>query len=73
MRLYNKICPYRTPYQKQNEKIRQGIDGFPIVVFHNDGTDTVFLGKYNFNNDKGTDEVYGFEEGDESWEILNNT
>ena len=73
VRLYNEICPYKTPYQKENSKIRQGIDGFPIVIFHNDGTDTHFLGKYNFNNDKGTDEVYGFTEGDESWEILNNT
>lgn len=29
--------------------------------------------KYNFNNDKGTEEVFGFSEGDESWEIKNNT
>lgn len=29
--------------------------------------------KYNFNNDKGTEEVFGFEDGDESWEIKNNT
>lgn len=29
--------------------------------------------KYNFNNDKGTEEVFGFDEGDESWETLNNT
>lgn len=29
--------------------------------------------KYNFNNDKGTEELFGFEDGDESWEILNNT
>ena len=29
--------------------------------------------KYNFNLDKGTEENFGFTEGDESWEILNNT
>ena len=29
--------------------------------------------KYNFNNDKGTEEVFGFVSGDESWEIRNNT
>lgn len=29
--------------------------------------------KYNFNNDKGTAEVFGFESGDESWEVKNNT
>lgn len=28
--------------------------------------------KYNFNNDKGTEEVFGFKAGDESWEILQN-
>ncbi|MCD7918655.1 MAG: CotH kinase family protein [Clostridiales bacterium] len=73
VRLYNDICPYQTPPQTEDSSIRQGIDGFPIVIFHNDGTDTTFLGKYNFNNDKGTEEVYGFADGDESWETLNNT
>ena len=29
--------------------------------------------KYNFNNDKGTEEVFGFAPPDESWEVLNNT
>lgn len=72
-RLYNAACPYKTPYQRENPKVRQGIDGFPIVVFWNDGFHTSFLGKYNFNNDKGTPEVFGFSEGDESWEIRNNT
>ena len=28
--------------------------------------------KYNFNNDKGTSEVFGFQDDDESWEIKNN-
>lgn len=28
--------------------------------------------KYNFNNDKSTEEVFGFETPDESWETLNN-
>lgn len=72
-RLYNEACPYKTPYQLENSKVRQGIDGFPIVIFHNDGVNTTFLGKYNFNNDKGTEDVFGFSEGDESWEIKNNT
>lgn len=68
VRLYNDISPYRTPPQKENPLIRQGIDGFPIAIFHGN----TFVGKYNFNNDKGTEEVYGFEEGDESWEITGN-
>ncbi len=72
-RLYNDSCTYKTPAQKENASIRQGIDGFPIVIFWNNGTETTFLGKYNFNNDKGTEEVFGFVDGDESWEIRNNT
>lgn len=73
VRLYNDACPYKTPPQTADPKVRQGIDGFPIVMFWSNGASTVFLGKYNFNNDKGTPEVYGFAAGDESWEILNNT
>lgn len=73
VRLYNSSCPYKTPPQVENPNVRQGIDGFPIVIFWHDGTNTTFIGKYNFNNDKGTPEVFGFAEGDESWEILNNT
>ena len=72
-RLYNDICPYKTPGQIENPKVRQGIDGFPMVIFWNYGENTTFLGKYNFNNDKGTEEVFGFVSDDESWEILNNT
>lgn len=73
VRLYNDACPYKTPPQTIDPKVRQGIDGFPIVVFWSNGNSTAFMGKYNFNNDKGTEEVYGFQAGDESWEILNNT
>ena len=73
VRLYNEACPYRTPPQKTDSTVRQGIDGFPIVVFHDAGDGPKFIGKYNFNNDKGTPEVYGFADGDESWEIRNNT
>lgn len=74
-RLYNDTCPYKTPAQVANGKVRQGIDGFPMVVFWHDTTQdvTTFLGKYNYNNDKGTSEVFGFSNPDESWEIKNNT
>lgn len=72
-RLYNDACPYKTAYQAEDPHVRQGIDGFPIVVFWFDGNNTTFLGKYNFNNDKGTQEIFGFQTGDESWEIRNNT
>ena len=73
VRVYCDMCPYQTPAQQEEPKIRQGIDGFPMVIFWNNGQSTTFLGKYNFNNDKGTPEVFGFEEPDESWEIKNNT
>jgi len=73
VRLYDKICPFKTPPQLLNTSVRQGIDGFPIVIFHDNGSGAAFVGKYNFNNDKGTPEVFGFAEGDESWEIRNNT
>lgn len=74
-RLYNDACPYKTPAQVSDSKVRQGIDGFPIVIFwtNSDTNVTTFLGKYNFNNDKGTEDVFGFVEGDESWEIRLNT
>jgi len=74
-RLYNDVCPYKTPAQVENSKVRQGIDGFPMVVFWHDTAEdvTIFLGKYNYNNDKGTEEVFGFASPDESIEIKNNT
>jgi len=72
-RLYNDACPYKTPGQKSTTGVRQGIDGFPIVIFWDNGESVSFVGKYNFNNDKGTEKVFGFVDGDESWEIRNNT
>ena len=47
VRLYDDTCPYQTPPQDDDERIRQGIDGFPIVMFWNDGSETVFVGKQN--------------------------
>lgn len=73
-RLYDDICPVQTPPQKVDNRVRQGIDGHPCLMFYYDGSIYNFLGKYNFNNDKGTPEVFGFDDNDESWEILlNNT
>lgn len=92
VRYYCDICPVKTPPQSYSEdapdeekeakdKIRQGIDGFPIVIFWDDKVEEPnhklkFLGKYNFNNDKGTSEVYGFYADnnvrDQSWETKNN-
>ena len=53
---------------------RVGIDGFPIAAFHQDKDGNVkFRTKANFNNDKANEDVYGFADGDESWEIANNS
>ena len=76
VRLYNdasKANGILTPPQQEDSRCRVGIDGFPMVCFHNDGTSTYFYGKFNFNNDKGNESTFGFSEGDESWEIKNNT
>ena len=70
--LYNDLCPVKTPAQEADPRVRQTIEGHPIVMFHDAGNGPYFLGKYNFNNDKGTAEVFGFKEGDESWEIKEN-
>lgn len=70
--LYNDMCPYKTPAQTADSRVRQCIEGFPMVIFWDNGSEVKFLGKYNFNNDKGTEEVFGFKNGDESWETLQN-
>ena len=64
-----------TPPQKENNKVRTTIDGFPICIFHRvaDDSDIEFVGKYNFNYDKSAENTFGFAEGDESWEFCNNT
>ena len=63
-----------TPPQADDERVRQGVEGYPMVTwYYNSITgEYTFLGKYNFNNDKGTEDVYGLEPGDESWEVGNN-
>ncbi|MBP5710564.1 MAG: hypothetical protein J6W84_06265 [Bacteroidales bacterium] len=74
---YEQNCPYHTPPQQEDDRVRQGIDGIPIVVFWKDSNNDVhFVGKYNFNNDKSTANVFGFTAdypNAESWEFKNNT
>lgn len=61
--------------------VRTAIDGFPILLFYRPTTndDAIFIGKYNFNNDKSTESVFGFNgvpnfnnEKMQCWEVLNN-
>ena len=49
--LYNEACPYKVPEMLEDDRVRWGIYGFPIVLFwHDTVSDTVkFYGKYNFN------------------------
>ena len=61
--------------------VRTTVDGFPINLFYrlNENSELVYIGKYNFNNDKSTESVYGFRDipgfdnsNVECWEVLNN-
>lgn len=61
--------------------VRTTIDGFPILLFYRPSANDslIFIGKYNFNNDKSTESVFGFEgipnfnnEKMQCWEVLNN-
>ena len=75
VRLYCDTCPFETREMKMDPRVRQGIDGFPIVLFwRNITTDTIqFMGKYNFNLPKRAPEPYGYSGNMESWEFQNNT
>ena len=66
---------YLVPPQKLDARVRTTVDGYPFTIFHR-ATETSpleFVGKYNFNNDKSTQETFGFVGAMECWEILNNT
>jgi len=78
--LYERVCKEQgmlTPPQVENAAVRQGISGRPIALFWHDtvNNSTVFVGKANFNNDKSTENVFGFDQypNAESWEFRNNT
>ena len=65
----------QTEPQKKNSLIRTTVYGEPCLIFHRSkaGETPMFIGKYNFNTDKSAENTFGFAEGDESWEFLNNT
>lgn len=70
--LKNMGYPYLTPAQKAEYNIndmnmnkvstRTTVDGYPIAMFwrRTYDDDYEFLGKYNFNIDKGAEDVFGF-------------
>jgi len=60
--------------------VRTTIDGFPIVLFQRDDENAPLtcLGQYNFNNDKSTEDVFGFtalevEDGEGNTETFDNS
>ena len=62
----------QTSSEKKSSQIRQGVEGYPIVIFYLDtvnhaNDDPIFLGKYNFNNDKGTHDVFGLKTFQKNW------
>lgn len=67
----------KTPAQEVDSRCRTTIQGFPCVIYHKETIDSepYFLGKYNFNYDKGSEEAFGFTDDFEveSWEFCNNT
>lgn len=79
--------PLRTNAQNKAKEsgytkdVRTTIDGFPILLFRRETStdDAILVGKYNFNNDKSTPKVFGFEDIPnfddskvQSWEFLEN-
>lgn len=63
-----------------NKDVRTTVDGFPIVLFYHryESDALICLGKYNWNNDKSTESVYGFcdipgfdDSNVECWEVVN--
>lgn len=61
--------------------VRTTVDGFPVNVFYRltEDSELIYMGKYNFNNDKSTESVFGYRDipgFDNSkvqcWEVLNN-
>ena len=61
--------------------VRTTVDGMPVVLLYRltPDSDLIFIGKYNFNNDKSTESVYGFRDipgydksKTQCWEVLNN-
>lgn len=60
---YEELSPYKTPAQERNDLVRTAVRGFPCLVFWRNTVDnsTTFLGKYNFNDDKSNENVFGFD------------
>lgn len=66
------------PPEDDDERVRTTIYGHPAVIFHkkDSSANPTFVGKYNANHDKGSEETFGFTEDYpdvQSVEFCNNT
>lgn len=66
---------YKVPPQVSDDRVRTTVYGYSCLIFHKQDANSSaeFIGKYNFNDDKSSVQVFGFSDGCESWEFLNNT
>ncbi|MFV0310190.1 MAG: hypothetical protein ACK5KN_00905 [Dysgonomonas sp.] len=66
---------YIIPPQATDARVRTTVFGYPCLMFHKqvESDSPRFLGKYNYNDDKSSTQVFGFVPGMECWEFLNNT
>lgn len=76
---YEALCPYKTPPQEEDDRVRIAVRGFPCAVFwrNTETNETSFVGTYNANDDKSNENVFGFDRdvypNCECVEFCNNT
>lgn len=65
----------KVPPQVNDSRVRTTIDGFIIALFYRQtaNSELEYFGVYNFNNDKGTPDTFGYSGNCECWEVCNNT
>ena len=65
----------KVPPQVADSRVRTTIDGFIIALFYRQtaNSELEYFGVYNFNNDKGTPDTFGYSGNCECWEVCNNT
>ena len=65
----------KVPPQVIDSRVRTTIDGFIIALFYRQtaNSELQYFGVYNFNNDKGTPDTFGYSGNCECWEVCNNT
>lgn len=65
----------KVPPQVADSRVRTTIDGFIIALFYRQtaNSELEYFGVYNFNNDKGTPDTFGYSGDCECWEVCNNT